>query len=543
MASKLGKVEISFDGVTYTDVSTYVRGVNYKGILNNQADILKVKFLKSLSTHYTIREWLNIRYSEGWVTSTDRRPFKGVITRVKSEYDYINIDAADDIYKFLKSEKTSVYNKDTDPQAGVISAIAEDMMDEVVPTNVENSGTSNVLDQFVTSYKTNILERITVLAKILDYIILFDPEQGTDGEAYFVSKTYFTNARPLVIPDDVMIRPKWDSDSTQLFNDLKFIGGTSSGVRTKLFSGNGVLLVFDVDLTPTDSVKVEELIATVWTEQVQGTPGVSATYDYSIDKFNKQIVYKAGNAPANASNNVRITISAQIPPIVHLMDNTSIALYNTGYDLDGNIVGIKKTIIEDDVKSNIDAVVRATKLLSLYSQPFLSTSLTLKPEVDAVSNYKLGDTIQVTDPGQGFVSKEFVITEIERSYPGNGATLTLGDKLYRLGTDVSEIKKRLDQLEANLSGDYEILADFRSVSHENEFFRKTLVITSDSIVGENLIWDHPVYGLWDIQKWSPDSNASTGGFVLGHPLYGVLGTNKLGASTNNQIILTNVDYE
>jgi hypothetical protein len=490
---KLAKIEIMFDGATWTDVTAYCQGFNYTGHLNNQADTINSKFAKTLKTDYpALREWLPIRYSEGWVTSTDRVAFKGIITRIKSEYDYIHIDGADDIYKLLKDDKTAVYNDD-DIYAGKISAIAEDIMDEIVPTNVEDSGTSVVLTQFVTSYKTNRLERASVLARILDWIILFDPESGSNGEAYFVPKGYWENTRVINIPTDVTERPKWDSDSTQLFNIIRLIGGTSSGVRTKLFTGDGAEDTFSIDFTPSDSVLVEVYDGADWIEQVQGTPGVSETFDYSIDKFNKQIIFEAASIPPALADSVRVTVSAQIPPIVKLRNDSSIVLYNKGENEDG-LIGISKTVIEPDIKNNTDAYTRAKNLLSTYSWPFLSTQLKLTPTADYLGNYKLGERVYVTDADYGLTNREFIITEIERSWPGGGAIITVGDRLYKTGGDVSDIRKRLEQLEGELAGDFEILAEFQDVSHELELVRNTLSFSTYAIC-DSFILDHDVNGL------------------------------------------------
>lgn len=541
MVDKKSKVEISFDNeTTWTDVSTYNLGWKYKGELNNQADKLTLKLRGDIKSTYDLDVYYPIRVYEGWTTSTDRLIFKGLITRITDEYSNLLLDCADEIYKLLKARKVSVYNRDTDPQAGVLSAIAEDMMDEIVPTIVENSGTDLTLQQFITSNKTNVLERVSVLANALNYIILYDPETAS---AYFVSRNYFTNANVLTLPDDATTRIKWDKDATKLYNDLTFIGGTTSGVRSALFSGDGTNTTFEVDLTPSDSVLVEVYIGSAWVEQKQGTPGVSLTYDYYIDKFNKKIIFASGSIPASASDNVRITLSAQIPPIIHLMNDDSIINYNIGRDADDNLIGIKQVIIEDDVTNNEDAKVRAQQLIDTYSEPFYSATIPLKASIDRDYNYKLGELISVTDASIGLTEQPFIITSIEREFPGAGAKITIGDQAYRLGEVETDLKKRLERLEERLSGDYEVFADFRSGTADMTLFAKTFTLTANSVAGEYGIWDHELYGIWDTSKWAPDSNAETGGFILGHELYGILGTSKLGVGTDNSYIIDDEDYE
>jgi len=491
MADKLTKVEISFDGSTYTDVTDYCKGWVYNGTLDNIADTISIKFKKDFKDTYTLSEWLYIKVYEGWTTSTDRFVFWGVITRVVDQYDYLVVDGADKTYFLIKDKQTAVYNS-TDAFGGVISAIAQNMIESANLTAiVETTDSSTNLNQFIVSDTTDALERLTVLAKQVDYLILYDPDVDS---IYFVSRGYFINTNVLNIPNDITERPKWDEDATRLFNDLTLKGGTTSGVRTQLFNGDGSNLEFEVDLTPSDSVSVEENIAGTWTLQTQGTPGVSATYDYSIDKVNKKIIYKAGNAPAAGTNNVRITISAQIPPTVQVTEPTSISIYNKGIDASGGAIPIRETIILDDITTVDDAFKKADKILSLFAYPFYSTSVPIKASVDITRNYKLGDSISVTDSNVGFTQRTFIITEIVREWPGSGAKITLGDKAYRLGQYESLIESRIKRLENLLSGDYEVLNASRNFNHTLNV-SITSATYQEECINDSFILGHPVNGL------------------------------------------------
>jgi len=541
MINKKSKVEIMFDGVNWTDVSTYIATWDYTGELNNQADKATINFVSTINATYSLRDYLPIRIYEGWDTTTDRHPFTGLITKISFGYTTTTVNAADEIYKLNKCKAIAIYNKETDPQAGVISAIAEDLIESIVglTTTVEDSGTDITINRFECSDKNTILERVSALAKALDWILLYDPE---DDKVYFVSRGYFSNPNVLDLDNDIIDRAKWSEDSTLLFNDLIYKGGVSSSDRTKLFSGDGITYIFEVDLIPSDSVSVNVYVGGIWVEQVCGTPGVSSTYDYYIDKPNKKIVFAATSIPASDSDNVQIKISAQIPPIVHLRNEESIALYNRG-TLNGSLLGIEETIIENDVTNNADAEVRARKLLDVRAFPYLSTTVTLKPLVDKLRNYKLGELVYVNDSARGFSNKPFIITSINRVYPGGGSILTLGDKAYRLGQIENDIMSRINRLESQTSGDYDILADFRYSTTSMELIAKSVKVTVDSIAGDYGIWDHTLYGIWDTSKWAPDSGADTGGFILGHTIYGVLGSAKLGASSSNQTIIDDEDYE
>jgi len=538
---KLQKVEISLDGgTTWTNISTYVRGWVYNGELNNQSDTAQVRLIKTIKDTYNLAEWMPIKIYEGWETTTDRQPFKGVITRIQQDYAFINLDCADEIYKLLKDKQVAVYNKDTDPQAGVLSAIAEDLIDNSDLNGiVENSGTTITLNQFKCSNKTNTLERINALAKALDWILLYDPEADA---VYFVSRGYFINTNILDLDVDITTRAKWDEDATRLFNDLTLIGKTASAEDRELFSGDGITATFTLSKTPSDTVVVT--VDSVL--QVRGTPGVSieGNYDYYINEPNKTITFVTASIPlATAPDNVVIDFSSQIPPSVHLVNDESIALYYKGYDSDGNKVGIKETIILEDITNNADAEVRARNLLEVYAYPFLSTTVTLRPDVDKQRNYKLGELIYVNHTEKGFVNKSFIITAIKREYPGGGATLTLGDKAYRMGQLENNILERLNSLEAQLSGDYDILADFKYASASMDLIAKTMKTTTNSVAGDYLIWDHAIYGIWDTQKWAPDTTADTGGRIYGHSIYGIYGVSKYGVGTSNEVIIDNEDYE
>ena len=492
MPTKSTQVRISFDnGSTYTDVTSYCKGWNYTGTLDNIADTINIKFDKSFKDAYTLQEWYFIKVYEGWDTPTDRLVFWGPITRVVDQFDYLVVDAADKTYLLLKNKETAVYNS-TDSFGGVISAIAQDIIESAgLSAVVETTSADTNLDQFIIADNTDCLERLTTLAKQVNYLIVYDPEVD---KVYFVSRGYFTNSFTLTIPDDCAERPKWDEDATRLFNDLTLKGGTTSGVRTALFNGNSSNLIFNVSLTPSDSVKVEEYITSTWVEQVQGTPGVSTTYDYYIDKANKNIVYKAGNAPATGSGNVRITISAQIPPTVQVIDPTSIAKYNKGLDASGNPIPIQETIILDDLTTVDDAFQRANKIIDLFSVPFYSTSISVKASIDKARDYKLAEAISVTDSNIGFAGINFIITEIYRDWPGGGAKLTLGDKAYKLGQYDSLTDARIKRLENILSGDYDVLNASRNFSH-NLLVNRTSFNYTYYCICDSFIVGHPVNGL------------------------------------------------
>jgi len=491
MVSKKSKIEISFDGSTYTDVSSYCNGWSYTGSLDNIADTALIRFVKTIKDTYTLDNYLYVKLYEGWTTSTDRLVFWGVITRIVDKYDYIELDLADKTYLLLKSKQVAVYNS-SDTYGGVISAIAENLIENVGLTAVvEPTDSSTNLDQFIVNDNTNALERLTALANAVDYNILYDPE--TDS-VYFVSKGYFTNSNVLTVPNDFSERPKWDEDATRVFNDLTLKGGTSSGVRTKLTSGDGAEDTFSVDLTPTDSVKVEVDIAGTWTEQVQGTPSVSATYDYSIDKANKQIIFAAGSIPAVGVDNVRITISAQIPPVVNVINETSITSYNLGTDSAGDYIPIKETIILDDIFSVSDALIRAENMLNIFSTPFYSTTAQVLATSDKLYDYKLGEVVPVTDANIGFTEQEFVITEIIREWPGAGAKISLGNKAYKLGQFESMTDARLKRLENLLSGDYEVLNASRGLFHTIEVKRDSMTYDYYCIC-DSFILGHPTNGL------------------------------------------------
>jgi len=505
MADKKTKVEIDFnDGNGWTDVSSYNKGWKYTGDLNNRPDLLTIKLLKTIKDSYNLSCWNAIRVYEGWTTSTDRLIFKGIITEIKDEYNLLMVDCADEIYKLSKSNRVKVYNRDTDPTAGKISAIAKDMIKEVLPVVVEDSGTLNTLRQFITTVKNNVLERVSTLAKIIDYIILYDPEYNSNtGSVFFVSKGYWTNSNSLTLPNDATEIAKWKEDSTQLYNELTLYGSATSAESPQyLFSGDGTTKTFTIDVTPSDSVLVEVYDGSNWIRQTRGTEGVSASYDYWIDKPNKQINFVT--APASGTDNIRITTASQVPPVVRVRDESSIALYNKGKDSEGNYKPIPKTLTVTDVYNTEDALTRAKKLLSTYSVPFYTTTVQLQGTTDKNNYYKLGELITVTDASRNIYNREFLITRIIREYPGGGAKITIGDSTYRIGTSELEIKKRISDLEQQLQGDYQVLTDFLNVSHTNEFYRNKINVKSEDITGDYLIWDHPTYGVWDNYKWTPD---------------------------------------
>jgi len=113
---------------------------------------------------------------------------------------------------------------------------------------------------------------------------------------------------------------------------------------------------------------------------------------------------------------------------------------------------------------------------------------------------------------------------------------SLGDFL---GQNLKEQKARIETqgLEPGIISSYFVFGNYRFKIRVTR-----VLIEKQNLGGDSLIWGNSAFGTWGSYKWG---DQATYGFVLGHPLAGVLGTSKLGSNlssyeTVEEIILTQV---
>ena len=140
--------QILIDGV---DVSDYVVNFSVVDTIEDltQADI---SFQRDVLSVLNLYQEQTITITEGEVTATDHTIFNGFIAEIfKTEGQYVKVQAFDKLWSLARNTLSTTFDQNIDPEAGVISAIAQTLIEEYggLTASVQNSGTTNVLQQYV----------------------------------------------------------------------------------------------------------------------------------------------------------------------------------------------------------------------------------------------------------------------------------------------------------------------------------------------------------------------------------------------------------
>lgn len=437
----------------------------------------------------------------GWTTPTDETIYQGFIESVTPSGGKLLVTAKDKLWLAIREEVTQVYDINISPEAGVISDIFSDLVTTYVGLNadsssIQDSGTIFVLDRFVCNH-TDVYERLKALAETLDWQFYYRPD--TD-KVYFEPKGFTSSSTILTVGTNVLTVPQWEFDTTEMMNDITVIGAyqeieTTETGRIGVTSGYTTTSI-DIDFEPI-SVKVyADASNPPTTLQVGGLPDSTTTYFYYVDKENKQIL-PAISTTFTSNHYFEIRYSHAVPIPVHMYSQSSIDSY--GY--------FKKTITFDDIRTVADAEARGVNKLGLYSQPFVYTTLKVKP--DSSHNFSLGQIIRVIDniskPNQ---NRLLNINRIRLRYPNDYDEIDVGDKRWRMSGWQESVEIRLKRVSEDLFANQDLLTELISIDNTstpiNVSNRYVQAITQDVI---------------------------TEGFVLGSADFGILGTDVLGPFT------------
>jgi hypothetical protein len=405
------------------------------------------------------------------------------IEQISYEYKII---AYDKLAKAIDCEVIKEYDSVTDDEAGKISAIAADLIETYagLTASTQDSGTTNILTKFVCR-NTDAYERLLALADILDWQIYYRADTDL---VYFEPKGYTPNVNMLYISSDEAVNcatiiPRWTTDSRELFNQITIVGALQLIGKTELFSGDGSEETFTLAYIP-QSVKVSVYTGGAWVEQVGGKAGaVTGSYDYTVDKVKKQIIFETASIPASASDNVKVEYFWGIPTPVQRDEETSEANY-----------GIKKkTVTFTDVLTVADAERRGDMLLNIYAEPFLYTTVNVKTNKIDPLGLRVGQSVYVNDSINS-VTGWMTIKRIKEYYPDRPLEVDIGDRDFRSAGYTQDTNERIKRLEEQYKENQELLTVVKQFNNHMTYKRKSIQITQ-SFINDSLILNHPVNGL------------------------------------------------
>ena len=332
-------------------------------------------------------------------------------------------------------------------------------------SSVQSTGTGStsiVLDKFVCN-NAEIYERIQALAEIYDYQFYYRPSVD---KVFFEPRGFELNSNVITVggsSNNVQGFPKWTEDSSKIFNRVEIKGRFLEPKTTESFNGDGSQTTFTVNFEP------EIVTVTVdGTEKIGGVSGSTVTFDYSVDKSNKQIVFESGSIPGVGTNNVVILYSYRVEKSVFRNNESSIAEL-------GRIISNRFTF--SDIESVDDAERRADKLLEVYSDEFVTTKIKVNPSAVETFGLEAGQSIRVVDSRQDKDLNMVIRTMISR-FPENYVELLLGDKEVKIASIDFDNSKRFKRIEEELSKGSTFITESKDLVHTLNVSRRDIRVSS-----------------------------------------------------------------
>jgi hypothetical protein len=504
--------EVTINGV---DVSDYLKKWEVTDELFAGLTEATLELSQDVVTVVTPDIGQTITIKRGFTTSTDEFVFDGYIDELeKTSGVLFKIAGKDKLLDLVRQSVTTSYDKDIDPEAGVISEIFKDLVNTygggtlvADNTSIQSSAALPVLTKFVCRGE-DVYERCQFLADLIGWQFYY---KATTGLVYFEPKGYLGNYGTLTVGDEIMESINWVYDATELANNI-VVRGAKQEVETTETGQIGVTSGYtqstiNLSLTPVSTKVYCDAANPPTTLRVGGLTDSTTTFDYSVDAQNKKIVWNTTQYTPGAADFVEVRYSYNVPAPVTGKNYVSIALYGE----------YKKEFRYDDLKSIADAENKYQSLNEKYSTPFISAE---EIPLATLIDLKSGQTITIVDVDNN-INTTVLIQNLLKSYPYKGDKINIGDKTWKLSEWQVDVIDKLKEIENQLKGDEDLISQLIATDRTIKPRRRYIKLKKEVLDLDN-------------------------SFVLGHPLAGILGTSKLGgtitATTYPKVIQGNMTY-
>lgn len=492
--------------INAVDVTSYVISWDYKREFEDDISTIDVQLSSKVSAAIALTEQNlgdELIIKRGATTGQENFIFKGEVRSVNPGGAILYVTGSDKLFEAVRMNVTKSFDKNIDSEAGVISEIFKTLINDYTSltadsTSVQNSGTTNVITKFICN-NADVFERITKLAETLNWQFYYRADTDL---VYFEQKGFVQNGTELTVGSDIVEVPRWSYDAEQLANRVKVIGAEQEVETTEQFDGTGAQTAFVLTYTPV-SVKIE--VDSVL--QVGGKEGsTSGSYDYEVDEENKTINFVAGSIPGSGTNNVDIFYSYMLPAPVIGKRASSVETYGEH----------SKTLFKDELKTMDDAKTYMNKYLDEYGEPFVNTKLKMYSATDVIP----GETIRVIDNANN-IDKTVIVQQVTMKYPYKYDEVTVGDKILLTSDWMVGLNDRVRRLEEKGGRSQDLLLHVIDQFREDTSFkRRYFKFKKQTIDTDGLIIGHPVYGIIGTGIiGQPSSAATTTRIVQGNNIY------------------------
>lgn len=411
------------------DVSSYILNgtqiqYNRKGDSGNTA---KVNLAKTVNSIITLQAGQVINIWRGEVTSTDTKIFKGVVKSIKPLEAVYELVCFDELQKLVNKYLTISYDKNIDPEAGEVSAIAQDIIERggftasVVATGTTTSDIT--LDKF-NSDNDRYIDRLRTLAQIVNYTMYYDYDNDW---VRFQPVGFTTYSTSLIVGQNVFNFLEWEQNIEPMRNDITVDGAVVYDTRTVSFTGDGVTSTYNFDYTPdTTECTVAGVLKT------RGAFGATTGYDYTVDVQNKTFTF---TTPPAGSAAIVMKYTTFIPTPVRLKNYSSISLYGLTQE---------DTYKFSDISTVADAESRALSILQLLKDGTVKTKIYTN-ERDIFP----GQVVDVQDSNNPYYSGQYIVYSVTINYPDFFDVIEVGTQDFDYYDLITNINERLKAIEKN----------------------------------------------------------------------------------------------
>lgn len=484
-------------------------------------DSLNIDFSPSLLDLIpTLATGMRIKVKRGFVTPTDEFIIDGDITQVKPQADRISLVCKGRMIDAVKAGRVKSWDKDIDVEQGIGSEIFKTICSDCSlnydSTTIPSTGTADAdkVVKFIQNDEDNF-EMMNRLTELYERVITYDYDQG---KVYWQDRGITDYGHPLVVGVDIQNQIKWKENMEQLINKVKVHGATVyDKINPAVFAGPAT--IFQLTRTPEDTeVRQDSGTGALYRRGQKGVGTIGTDFDYYVDVEQKQIIFGTNKS------NIWVRYGAQVPMPIVATNPVSIEQYGGP-----NQIPHFKSFTFSDLKDVNDAEDRARTILNKYSTPFWETREDVQIQDETIQTYGLikpGYLVNVIDSFNNKNMNLFVKI-VSKSFPHIGDRITIGDEIWRTEDWQTEQMKKINLLFNNLNKNQDILITTIDNTEDITYENRYMYFEKLNIAGETGFYGNAAKGIYGLSKYG--TYASLSAFILGSPISGLLGINKLGS--------------
>lgn len=486
--------EVTIDGVDVTDYRvTWAHLEEWKVAI----DTITITLFQDVRDIVDPIFGMSVLVTRGFTNPDDEVVFVGSISQVKpGKGSNVVLICKGDIFEAQKASRKKSWDRNIDAEAGIGSEMFKSLCDNsglsYSSTSIPTTGTNedDIINKLIQNDESNY-EIMTDLADRYNRMITYDKDNLL---VEFLPLGYRTYPIDLNVGQEIPGQIEWKENGEQLVNYVKVYGATVLDTRVETFTGPATS--FTLAYTPEDTeVRQDDQDGTLYVRGQQNVGTIGTDFDYYVDEENKTLTF------ATSKSDIWIRYGAKVPQPVVLWNKTSIETYGGP-----NKTPSKKRLDFTDIKDVRDAENRGRAYLAKYSTPFNEAqSVPVHNDViETNGTIKPGTVLTVNDTYNNRFVSVFVHT-VEKTFPHIYDRISFGDEIWRTEDWQSSVSKKINKLFKELNKNESVLIQ---------------VITSD----RDIHYERRHAYL----EYKDRSGDGAEVFILGHPTFGVLGTQELG---------------